>query len=125
MKICLIDYSSEITEMIQKYLTLEKINCVTSNSGARGFDLITKQSFDFVLLDLAMPDFSGIDLIHKLEKEGLLQEQHIIIFTASSASNEQISSLLKKEGVHAFLRKPLKLLELKSLITEKENSQLA
>lgn len=44
----------------------------------------TQHKFDLVLLDLAMPEVSGIDLINFLKEQGLLASDNVLIFTASS-----------------------------------------
>jgi len=53
-----------------------------------------------------MPEFSGIDVIESLKKSNNLKDQKIIIFTASSATDEEIGKLLKNVGVSACIRKP-------------------
>jgi CheY-like chemotaxis protein len=75
-----------------------------------------KEKFDSVFLDMSMPDFSGLDVIAALEKEGVLKDQRIIIFTASSISNDAIDELLTKDGVDKCLRKPVVLSELLAVI---------
>jgi len=68
------------------------------DSGEDGLELIRKQQFNIVLLDLSMPGFCGMDVLNALEK--------IVIFTATNPSEEESSSLFKK-GVHSILKKPL------------------
>jgi len=97
MKILIIDDNKDVTEMLSEYLQVKKIDCVVTNDGMNGLSLIKKEKFDSVFLDISMPYFTGIDVINALEKENLLKNQKIIIFTASSISNEQIQELLKKE----------------------------
>jgi two-component system, OmpR family, response regulator len=54
------------------------------NDGQKGLDCIRNEKFDLVLLDLAMPEFSGIDVIKSLKEEGAIESKNIDIFTASS-----------------------------------------
>jgi len=53
-----------------------------------------------------MPDFSGVDVVDALVKDGLMNKQKIIIFTASSATEKEYAPLLEK-GAHSILKKPL------------------
>ena len=108
MKILLVDDNQSITTMMSRYLTIKGHDCTVSNDGRNGLSLIENLKFDVVLLDIAMPEFSGFDLIDALEKKGKLKEQKIIFFTASSVKNEQIEEYLKK-GVHSCIRKPVQL----------------
>jgi len=70
--------------------------------------MIKKESFDIILLDLAMPDFTGYDIIDELETEKILKDQKIIILTATSLDDEAIHKL-KKRGIHSVQNKPMDL----------------
>jgi len=75
-------------------------------SGEDGLELIRKQQFDIVLLDLSMPEFCGLDVLNALEKDGIANKPKIVVFTATNPSEEESRSLHKK-GVHSILKKPL------------------
>ena len=106
MKILLIDDNKDITEMFSKYLKLNDHECHTSNDGRNGLNMIENQKYDVVLLDLAMPNFSGIDVIHALTEKNKIRNQKIIIFTASSKPNNDLDELIQM-GVHSCLTKPM------------------
>ena len=108
LKILLVDDNKDITTMMSKYLTLKGHDCLVSNDGKNGLTLIEQQKFDTVLLDLAMPEFSGIDVINSLYTSGKINNNKIILFTASSVKEEEIQDLMKK-GVHSCLKKPVTL----------------
>ena len=117
MKVLVVDDNVDITGMFSKYLSLKGYECAISNSGANALNLIKKQSFDYIVLDMSMPEFGGMDVIESLEKEDLLKNNKIIILTASSISNIDIETLTKKEGVVTFLKKPVQLSELLQVMT--------
>ena len=116
MKILIVDDNKNITEMLSKFLAVKKIDCVATNDGRNGLNLMKKEKYHTVFLDMSMPGFGGQDVIDALEKENLLKDQRIIIFTASSISNEEIDKLIKKDGVDSCLRKPVQLTELTAII---------
>ena len=115
MKILLIDDNETITEMMSKYLTAKGHQCSVANDGRSGLALINGKKFDVVLLDLAMPDFTGVDVIEDLSKSGKIKNNKIILFTASSISDGEIDALIKK-GAHSCLKKPVKLAVLLQVI---------
>ncbi len=117
MKLIIIDDNKDITTMLSKYLIKKGHDCVVSNDGVNGMNLIKKEKFDYIFLDMSMPDFSGPDVINTLEKEDNLKDKKIIIFTASSISPEEINELIKKEGIVTILRKPVQLKELLTTIS--------
>lgn len=108
MKILLIDDNQDITTMIHKYLTIKGHDCAISNDGRNGLAILEQQNFDVILLDLAMPEFTGIDIVDNLYNSGKIKEKKIILFTASSAKDDDIKDLIKK-GVHSCIKKPVKL----------------
>ena len=117
MKILIIDDNPDITEMLSRYLSIKGFECLTTNDGLNGLNLIKKEKYATVLLDISMPDFGGMDVIAALEKENMLKDQRIVIFTASSITNEQLQTLLEKDGIESCLRKPVQLSELVATIT--------
>src|SRR5579863_7382256 len=106
MKILVVDDNPSIVKMLEKFLTIKGHDCTTSQDGNNAFEIMKKETFDVALLDLAMPNFSGYDIIDKLEKIKKISEQNIIILTASAITQEQTDSLLKR-GVKACLKKPV------------------
>jgi two-component system OmpR family response regulator len=80
----------------------------------RGLRTVKEQKFDLILLDLAMPEFSGVDVVNSLEKEGILSTNNVVIFTASS--DPIIIDGLKKSGVKEILKKPISIDDLTSFI---------
>lgn len=108
LKILLIDDKESITQMMEKYLTAKGHKCEISNDGRKGLSLILENKYDTILLDLAMPDFTGVDIVEHLWNDGTIKDRKIILFTASSIKDSEIDGLLKK-GVRACLKKPVKL----------------
>ena len=106
MKILGIDDNEDLLNLCEITLSSEGHEYTGINNGKEGLQAIKDKKFDLVLLDLAMPDFSGVDVIDALVKEGIFDKQKVIIFTASSATEKEYEPLLKK-GVHSVLKKPL------------------
>ncbi len=116
LKVLLVDDNKEITEMVSFYLESNEIECKVVNSGRGGLEEIRTGHYDVVILDLAMPEFSGFDVFDALKKGGLVRSNNIIIFTASSISDENAENMLN-DGAKRVLRKPVSLDELHSAVT--------
>lgn len=106
MRILLIDDNSDITTMLAKYFRLKGHVVSVSNDGRNGLEMIENENFDVTLLDLAMPEFSGRDVVDHLHKNGKIENKLIVSLTASSISDDDKTSLMSK-GVHSVLRKPI------------------
>ena len=114
MKILVIDDSQEIAEALKFWLENEGVTVEVITDGSTGLDMIRNSQFDLILLDVAMPDFTGLDVIDSLKNEGLLESKNIIIFTASSDKN--LFERLKNSGVKGIVKKPSSLQELEELL---------
>ena len=106
MKILGIDDNEDLLSLCEIALSSEGHEWTGINNGREGLQAIKDKKFDAVLLDLAMPEFSGIDVVDALVKEGIMNKQKVIIFTASSATENEYGPLLEK-GAYSILKKPL------------------
>ncbi|MFB5615303.1 MAG: response regulator [Candidatus Nitrosomaritimum yanchengensis] len=109
MKILVVDDNKSITSSLEKYLKIKGYDVTISNDGNNGFELINKEKWDTILLDLSMPEYSGLNIIEDLEKNNQLKDKNIILFTASSVPDYVLNKLLTKEGIKMCLRKPISL----------------
>ncbi len=107
MKILGIDDNEDILSLLKTVLASNGHDFVQASNGRDGVKLIEEQNFDAILLDLAMPEFSGIDVIESLKKNDRIKNLKIILFTASSATNQEIDVLLQHDGVKTCIRKPV------------------
>ena len=106
MKILGIDDNQDLLDLCKVVLTTSGHEYTGVLTGKEGLESMRKEKFDLVLLDLSMPEFSGIDVIDALDKDGLMKKQKIVIFTASSATEKEYGPLLEK-GAHSVIKKPL------------------
>ena len=117
-RLLIIDDNEDITELIKDYLEPEDIECKIINTGIDGLEEIRNNNgyYDVIFLDLAMPEFSGLDVFDKLKEEKLLETNNIIIFTASSTQSKEILSMLE-EGAKYILKKPSSIDEILDVVT--------
>lgn len=106
LKILLVDDNESIVNMLTKFLTIKGYDCTMCLDGRNALDFLSREKFDIILLDLAMPEFTGYDVISELEKNGKLKELNVIVLTASSITTSQSDDLLKR-GVKSCLKKPV------------------
>jgi len=123
MNILAIDDNEDILKLLDTVITSKGYNFTQAGNGKEGVKLIEEQHFDAILLDLAMPEFSGMDVVESLKKSNILKDQNIIIFTASSATDKEISELLQNEGVSFCIRKPVDIKFLIKKIEDMVNSK--
>jgi len=115
LRILGIDDNEDINEMLKDILTPAGHEFEFVNNGREGLKLIQEQKWDAVLLDIAMPEFSGRAVVNELAKNDNIKKQPIILFTASSISNEEMDEMIKI-GVHLCLRKPIEIANLLEIL---------
>jgi len=74
-----------------------------------------------ILLDLAMPEFDGFAVIKDLEENNMLKDHKVIVFTASTITEEELNGLVDR-GVSSYILKPIDIDLLLSKIIETANS---
>lgn len=117
MKILGIDDNADINAVFGIALSSAGHEFSSTLSAKEGLRLIRANRYDVILLDLALPEFSGVDLLDAIEKDGLLGNLKIIIITASSVVEKDFERFMKR-GVAACLRKPVDLDEFLQKIEE-------
>ena len=106
LKILGIDDNTDLLQLSEIALTSGGHEYTGVGRGEEGVEEIRNGNYDLVLLDLSMPEMSGLDVIDVLEKEGILNKQKIVVFTTSPPPDEDVKSLLAR-GLHSVVRKPL------------------
>jgi DNA-binding response OmpR family regulator len=106
MKILGIDDNEDLLSLCEITLSSEGHEYTGINNGREGLQAIRDKKFDLLLLDLSMPDFSGMDVIDALVKEGIMNKQKVAILTATTPTKEEIDLFLEK-GAHSVLQKPM------------------
>lgn len=76
-----------------------------ADSGRQALEHLSSRSFDLVLLDVMMPEMSGVDVIHELERRGLCPDTPIIAITADVTP--EIRAEMEAAGARACVLKPI------------------
>ena len=118
MKVLVVDDNQDITDLLSRFLTAKGVENIITNDPRNGLSLIREEKYDVILLDISMPEISGIDIIQILDKEKILQDQKIVIFSANAFTDSQIGELLKMKGIMDCLKKPINLTHLLEVISK-------
>ena len=112
-KVLIVDDNENITEVVKDYFELANIECKAINDGHEGLVEIHNNKYDLILLDLAIPRYSGIDILEELKKESIVNK-NIVIFTASVVKDADMEKFLDI-GVKEVLEKTISLALLESI----------
>ncbi len=117
LNVLIIDDNEQITKMISTFLDMSNHDCTVVNDGKEGLELIKTKQYDSIVLDLAMPEFDGYEILKTIQREDPSQLSKIIILTASSIPIETVRKF-KELGVSSCLQKPVDIDQLLSRITD-------
>ena len=109
MQLCLVEL------FISYELLLVHLSFCFVNEGNDGLEVIhNNNNFDLILVDLAIPEFSGLDVIKSLKKKNLLEQKKNVDFKASS--NPRVMEDIRNSRVKGILKKPCSVDDLSILI---------
>ncbi len=112
MNVLIVEDELSLAMEIASFLKSENFLCDLAFTGNEASEKIAVNLYDFVLLDLGLPDYNGLDLIREARKEG--SEASFIIITARGAVEDKVKGL--DLGADDYLAKPFALVELLSRI---------
>jgi len=110
MNALIVEDEKSLANEITSYLKNEKMICDVAHTGMEASEMIAVNQYDFILLDLGLPDYEGLDLIKEAKKAG--SEAAIIVITARGAVEDKVRGL--DLGADDYLAKPFALIELYS-----------
>jgi len=100
--ILIIDDEAAIRESLETLLSLEGFTVSIARDGASGLELLSRNQYDLLLLDLALPGESGIDLLPRiLEMQPNLP---VIMITAYGTVGNVVDAI--RAGAENFVQKP-------------------
>jgi DNA-binding response OmpR family regulator len=112
MNLLIVEDEKSLANEIASFLKSENFLCDLAFTGNSASEKIAVNLYDFVLLDLGLPDYDGLDLIKEARKAG--SEASFIIITARGAVEDKVKGL--DLGADDYLPKPFALVELLSRI---------
>jgi DNA-binding NtrC family response regulator len=100
--VLIIDDEAEIRESLQTLLEMEGYDVELAATGQQGLNRIGQRSFDLVLLDLALPDRNGMDILAEAHAQdpGL----SVIMITAYGTVENAVKAM--QSGAANFIQKP-------------------
>ena len=118
MKICIIEDNRSISKLFSKHLTANGYETTVCNGGREGLVQLHKEKFDLTLLDIAMPEFSGIDILDALHNSGRIKDQKILVITASLSTMKELDNQIRDHDIEEVLIKPISLPNLLAKVEE-------
>jgi two-component system chemotaxis response regulator CheY len=117
LNILIVDDSEIVRRVIKKTLDIAEIpytELYEAGNGRQALDILNDNWIDLIFTDINMPIMGGVEMIKKLAEDDVLMDVPIIV-VSTEGSKSRIDQL-KKNGVSAYLRKPVTPEQLRDIV---------
>ena len=114
MKVLQIDDSPEICDLYSDMFEADNHKIQSVNDAKKGLELVKKNTYDLILLDMCMPNYSGMDFLRDLKKQRPSELKKVVVTSVLQFSENQIKELMKF-GIHSVEEKPRDIQQLERI----------
>jgi two-component system phosphate regulon response regulator PhoB len=114
LTILIADDEAHVVELVRVTLEDDRVRVVEAPDGATALLLAAELEPELILLDVNLPDLSGLDVCRRLRREPRLAGARIVMLTAA-AQQDDISRGLAA-GASQYLTKPFSPVRLLSMV---------
>jgi CheY-like chemotaxis protein len=90
----------------------------TADNGADAVELVRREPFDIVLMDIQMPGMNGLDATRAIRQHEAQTGSHVTIVAVTAHALNGDAQKCIAAGTDAYLRKPINLVELMGLLKQ-------
>ncbi len=104
-RLLIVDDVRENREILRRRFERHGFHATEADGGVEALDLIERETFDLVLLDIMMPDIAGIEVLERIRKKFSQGALPVIMVSAKSQSEDVIDAL--NRGANDYIIKPV------------------
>lgn len=108
LNLLLVEDDIDLATAVIDYLQLEDIQCDHAANGQTGLNLIEKNSYQAIILDLNLPQLSGLAVCETMRNKGI--DTPVLMLTAMDSLQDKLAGFAK--GADDYLVKPFAMQEL-------------
>ena len=113
-KVLVVDDELIVRESLIGWLRKSAIDAVGADGGAKALEILAREDFDLVLLDILMPDMNGIEVLGRIKE--MCPDTMVVMITACGSVHTAVDAM--KRGASDFLTKPLDPEEMVRLVDD-------
>ena len=115
-RVLAVDDEPEILNLLRRYLELDSYSVDLAGDGAEAWELVQKESYDCILLDLMMPGINGRDLYYLIKDLDETIARKVIFITGDTVAPDTQAFVSSTENL--FINKPFQLQSLREQMGE-------
>ena len=112
VRILLVEDEPRLRELVERTLRREGYEVDATGDGADGFERAERGAHDLVILDVMLPNMSGLEISMRLRRKGV--RTPVLMLTARDAVDDRVAGL--DAGADDYLVKPFAFVELSARI---------
>ena len=111
IKFLIVDDEQDVVDNVSELFTLRNYSVITATSGTKALELIEKENPNIIILDIRMPDISGMEVLKEVRKN--YPKMRVIMLTG--VEDEATKNMAMGLGASGYLTKPYSYSELMDL----------
>ncbi|GAB6191306.1 response regulator [Desulfocastanea catecholica] len=119
-KVLLVDDEDDFLKTLTQRLEVRGLKVTGATRGEEAVDLVDKQEFDAIVIDLAMPGMDGLETLKQIKENH--PEAEIIMLSGQGSIKKSTEAM--KLGAEDFLEKPVDIQELLQKIAEAKGKRI-
>lgn len=119
--VLIIEDEADAAELFAEMMRVSGFRVLKTTSSAPAMAMMTAERPDIVLLDIMMPDVSGLDILRQMRREPALANIPVVVVSAKSMPADIKNGM--EAGAFTYLTKPVGFLELKEAVERALGSQ--
>jgi two-component system, NtrC family, response regulator AtoC len=119
IRVLVVDDDNLLRTLIAGQLARAEFDAVPAASGTEALEVLREADFDVVLLDIMMPDLSGLDALREIRK--FEDPPEVIMLTADTSLGTGVEAM--RHGAYDYLTKPATLDEMEAVIRKADEKR--
>ncbi|MFH2218376.1 MAG: response regulator [Pseudomonadota bacterium] len=113
-KMLTVDDSPSVRKLVEFTLKAKGFQVNSAGDGQEALEIIAKEKFDAIILDINMPRMNGLEFLHKIRSTDAYASIPVIMLTTEGQDKDKDKAI--SLGATAYIVKPFKPTQLLSLL---------
>ena len=114
--VLIVDDEPAIVQLVRVTLESSRVRVLEASDGAAAIDRAIRLRPDLILLDVDLPDVSGLDVCRRLKREEAMAQTKIVMLTAAAQQDDVARGFAA--GADQYLTKPFSPVRLLALVEQ-------
>jgi DNA-binding NtrC family response regulator len=119
IRVLVVDDDNLLRKLVADQLARAEFDAVPAASGTEALEILREADYDVVLLDIMMPDLSGLDALREIRK--FEDPPEVVMLTADTSLSTGVEAM--RHGAYDYLTKPATLDEMEAVIRKADEKR--